>query len=209
MINSFKLITAALVLGICVVSTSDVMAQQPASPTLRIIEYQGDFTMLVAALPNAYGVTMGLELDTQGHHAVRVSLQDATLTDVMTAIVQSVKKYQWRQTGRFIEVSPLAGSNPLLETKIATFNVKDVSASEAFDQLLNLPEVQANMTALNLKRRAPDVSAQKLSSASFSVNLEGVTLREALNKIAQESRIEIWIFRNYANGFFSIGSIEK
>lgn len=209
MIISLKLIAAAVVLGICGVSTSGVMAQQPAPPTLRIIEYQGDLTMLLSALPNPYGVTVGLELDTQGHHIVRVSLQDATLTDVMNAIVQSAKKYQWRQTGRFVEVWPSAGSNPLLDTRIGSFNVKDLSASEAFDRLLNLPEVQANITALNLKRRAPDITPGKLSSARFSLNLEGVSLREALNKIAQESRIEIWIFRNYPNGFFSISSIER
>jgi type II secretory pathway component GspD/PulD (secretin) len=87
--------------------------------------------------------------------------------------------------------------------------VKDLTPSEAFDQLLNLPEVQASMTALNLKRRAPDVSPAKLSSSKFSVNLEGMSLREALDRIAQESHLEIWIFRNYPNGFFSISSIER
>ncbi len=209
MIISFKLIAAALVLGICGVSMSGVMAQQPTPPTMRVIRYEGDITMILAALPNAYGVTVGLELDAQRYHHVGMSLLDATVTDVMNAIVQSSKKYQWRQTGGFVDVWPLAGSNPLLETRIGSFNVKDVSPSEALDQLLNLPEVQANMTALNLKRRAPEVSPGKLSSSRFSVSLEGVSLREALNKITQESRIEIWIFRNYPNGFFSISSVER
>ncbi|HKG60756.1 MAG TPA: hypothetical protein VKB05_13435 [Pyrinomonadaceae bacterium] len=209
MIISVKLIAAAVVLGICAVSMSGVMAQQPTAPLVRVIEFKGDFTMVLAALPNTYGVTVGLELDTQRYHIVSVSLQDATVTDVMNAIVQSSKKYQWQQTGGFIDVWPLAGSNPLLETRINSFNVKDLSPAEALDQLLNLPEVQANMTTLNLKRRAPDVSPGKLSSSRFSVNLEGVSLREALNKIAQESRLEIWIFRNYPNGFFSISSVER
>lgn len=209
MIISFKLIAAVVVLGICAVSMSGVMAQQPTPPPVRVIRFEGDMTMILAALPNTYGVTVGLELDTQRYHHVGLSLQDATVTDVMNAIVQSSKKYQWRQTGGFVDVWPSAGSNPLLETRISSFNVKDLSPSEAFDQLLNLPEVQANMTALNLKRRAPDGSPGKLSSSRFSVNLEGVSLREALNKIAQESRIEIWIFRNYPNGLFSISSVER
>ena len=209
MIVSCKLIAAAVVLGICGVSMSGVIAQQSTPPTLRVIDYSGDFTMIMAAVPNAYGVTVGLELDTQGYHHVRLSLENAAVTDVMNAIVQSSKKYQWRQTGGFIDVWPSAGSNPLLETRISSFNVKDVSPSEAFDRLLNLPEVQASMTALNLKRRAPDVSPGKLSSSRFSVNLEGVSLREALNRIAHESRIEIWIFRNYPNGSFSISSVER
>jgi hypothetical protein len=209
MIISFKLIVTVVVLGICGVSMSGVMAQQPAPPTVRTIQYDGDFTMILAALPNTYGVTVGLELDTQRYHRVSLSLLDATVTDVMNAIVQSSKKYQWRQTGGFVDVWPSAGSNPLLETRIGSFNVKDVSPSEAFDQLLNLPEVQANMTALNLKRRAPDVSPGKLRGSRFSVNLDGVSLREALNSIAHESRIEIWIFRNYPNGSFSISSVER
>lgn len=209
MIISSKLIAAAVVLGICAVSMSRVMAQQPAPTTLRVIDYQGDMTSLLASLTSAYGVTVGLELDTERYQIVRASLLDATVTDVMNAIVQSSKKYQWRQTGGFVDVWPLAGSNPLLETRIGSFNVKDVSPSEAFDQLLSLPEVQANMTALSLKRRPPDISPGKLSGSRFSVNLKEVSLREALDKIAQESHIEIWIFRNYPNGFFSISSVER
>lgn len=204
-----KLIAAAVVMGIWVVSASGVMAQQPAPTTLRVIEYQGDFTMILASLPNTFGVTVGLELDTERHHVVRVSLRDATIRDVLNATVQSSKRYQWRQIGEFVDVWPIAGSNPLLDTTISSFNVKDLSPAEAFDQLFNLPEVQANMTALKLKRRAPDVSPGKLSSSRFSLNLEGVSLREALNKIAQEARLEIWIFRNYSNRFFSISSVER
>lgn len=209
MVISRKLMGAVVVLGICAVVMSDVMAQQQTPRTLRVINYQGDMTLLLAAVSDSYGVTVGLELDTQPPRQVGVSLLDATLTDVMNAFVQSTKTYQWRQTGRFVDVWPLAGSNPLLETRITSFNVKDLSTSEAFDQLLNLPEVQANMTALNLKSRAPDASRGKLSSSRFSVDLEGVTLRDALNKIAQESGIEIWVFRNYPNGFFSISSVER
>ena len=126
-----KLIAALVVMGICGVSASGVMAQQPAPKTLRIIEYQGDFTMLMAALPNPYGVTVGLELDAKGHHVVGVSLRDATITDVMNAMVQSVPTFQWQQTGEFIDVWPSAKSNPLLETRISSFNVKNLSPSEA------------------------------------------------------------------------------
>ena len=209
MIISFKLIVAAVVLGIGGVAMPGVVAQQPTPPTLRVIRYEGDITMILAALPNAYGVTVGLELDTQRYHQVGISLSDATVTDVLNAIVQSSKKYQWRQTGEFVDVWPLAGSNSLLETRISSFNVKDLSPSEAFDQLLNLPELQANMKNMNLKRRPPDVSLEKVSNSRFSVNMEGVNLRQALNKIAQESGIQIWIFRNHQNGFFSVSTVER
>ena len=209
MIVSFKLITAAVVLVICGVSMSGVMAQQSPLPRLRVIEYKGDMTMLLAALPNSYGVTVGLELDAQPNHLVGVSLLDATLPDVMNALVQSSKKYQWSEAGRFVEVWPLTGSNPLLDTRISNFNVKDLSPSQAFDQLFNLPEVQENMKAMNLKRRAPHVSPRNVSDSKFSMNVEGLNLRQALSKIAQESGIQIWIFRNHPNGFFSVSTVER
>ena len=209
MIISFKLIAAAVVLGICGASMSGVMAQQQTPSTLKVIRFEGDFTMILAAMPNAYGVTVGLELEGQRYHHVGISVLDANLTDAMNAIVQASKKYQWRETGGFVEVWPLAGSNPLLETRISNFNVKDLSSSEAFDQLFNLPEVQANMKDLNLRRRAADAAPGKVSATRFSLNVAGVNLRQALNQIAKESGTQIWIFRNYPNGFFSISTIEQ
>ena len=209
MIISFKQIGAAVVLAICGASMSGVIAQQPARPPQRVIHFNGEMTMLLAAMTNTYGVTIGVELDSQRYHQVSLHLEDPTVTDVMNAMVQSSKKFQWRQNGDFIDVWPLAGGNPLLETRISSFNVKNLSPSEALDQLFDLPEVQANMAALNLNRRAPEGPPVKLSSAKFSVNLEGVSLREALDKVAQESHLEIWIFRTYPNGFFSISSIQR
>ncbi len=209
MIVSFKLITAAVVLVICGVSMPVVMAQQAAVPTLRVVRVNGDMTMILAQMANPFGVTIGLEIDAQSFRVVEVSLIDATLPDVMNAIVHSSQKYQWREAGGFVDVWPLTGSNSLLETRISNFNVKDASPSEAFDQLFNLPEVQANMKAMNLQRRAPDVPTRNVSYSKFSVNVQGVNLRQALSRIAQESGIQIWVFRNHPNGFFSISTVAR
>ncbi len=207
MIITFKQIAIAVVLVVCGVSMSGVMAQQP--PTLRVIRYQGDMMTLLAELPQTYGVTVGVEVDSQPFHLINISLVDATLPDVMNAIVQSSKKYQWAAADGFVDICPLAGCNPLFETRINNFNVKDLSPSEAFDQLFNLPEVQANMKAMKLKRRVPDNFPEKMNNSRFSVNLEGVSLRQALSKIARESGIQIWVFRNYPSGFFSISTVER
>jgi len=94
MINSFKLIAAAVVLGICGVSMSGVMAQQLPVTSVRVIQLKGDFTMALANVTTTYGVTVGLELDNQRYQMVSLYLMDANVTDVMNAIVQSSKKYE-------------------------------------------------------------------------------------------------------------------
>src|ERR1044071_8074056 len=123
MINSSKLIAAAVFLGICAVSMSGVSAQQLPVTTLRVIQLQGDFAMALANLTTTYGVTIGLELDNQRYQKISLSLMDANVTDVVNALIQSSKKYQWRQTGGFIDVGTLAGGNPFLDTRIKNFNV--------------------------------------------------------------------------------------
>jgi hypothetical protein len=88
---------------------------------------------------------------------------------------------------------------------ISRFGTSDVDEVGAFNQLLNLPELQANMRAMSLKGRAlGDTSTEK--AEKFSVNLESVTFRQALHKIAKGSGGRFWIFRNNRDGFFSISN---
>ena len=107
---------------------------------------------------------------------------------------------------RFIEVFPLAGSSPLLDTMISSFRTSDVDEAGAINQLLNLPEMQANMRAMSLNRRALGGTSTEKKGEKCSVNLEGVTLRQALHKIGKDSGGRFWIFRNYSDGSFSISS---
>jgi hypothetical protein len=209
----FKLIATAIVCTICS-CVSLVVAQQPSQPGIRtpaVIEFQGDMRMLLAALPDSYGVTIGLELDMQQHPVlVRVSLKDdPSLADVMNAIVTSARTYHWREADGFVEVLPLAGSNSLLETRINSFKSRDVNEGQAFDLLFGLPEVYNTMQALNLQRRSPNWEFVRMTGNRFPVDLEGATVRHALNKIAQGSGNRFWIFSNYRNGTFSISTLTR
>jgi hypothetical protein len=133
-------------------------------------------------------------------------LRDPTLTDVLNAIVQSAPRYHWRETGGFIEVSPLERSCPLLDTMISRLQVADADERETIDQLLKLPEVQASMRAMSLNRQDLGEASAERKGEKFSISLENVTLRQALNSIAKESGKRIWIFRTDRSGFFSVST---
>ena len=194
-----------VVLACASVATAQQGASKP--PPLRVIHFHGSMAGLLARLAGDYGVTIGLEADpTKPQSEVIIDVRDATLTDILNAIVQSEPRYQWRESGGDIEVFPVSGGNPLLDMPLSTFQVKDVRRAEAIDQLMGLPEVQAVAMSMNLKLRPDGPLPTGAKDEKFSLSLSGVTLRQALNRIAKESGARFWLFRNHNDGSFSVGT---
>jgi len=205
-----KLTVGAVVLTICLISISPAKAQQTSASKIQlpvVFRYDGEMASVLAHLPEIYGVTIGLEVDAQQPQSrVAFDLLNPTLADVLNAIVGSAPRYQWRESDGFIEVFPVTGSSLLLDTLISGFRTSDVDVAGAINQLLNLPEVQANMRAMSLKGRAVAGTSTEKKGEKFSVTLEGGTLRQALHKIAKDSGGRFWVLRNYSGGFFSIST---
>jgi hypothetical protein len=198
-------IVAVVVIAVCGVFADYALGQQSTRvQTPRIIHYNGDMAHLLAAMSETYDTTIGLEADPQQPRSpAAVELQNPSLADVMNAIVKSVPRYQWREKGNVVEVSPVAGGSSLLDTNIATFQVTDADAKDAINQLLMLPEVQANIRSMNLAWM--EVSTERRGK-KFSMSLENVSMREALNMIAKESGTRFWIFRRVNRQFFTISN---
>lgn len=184
-----------------------IMGQQTSvsnTTPLRIVSYSGDMDSLLAHLSRSFGVTIGLEVDPkQLKTNVTINVKEATLADVLNAIVKSAPAYEWRERGGYIEVLPVGVNNPFLNTMINNLQATDVDQTEAVNRLLALLEVQSNLKAMTLTRKDPP-STSGTTSEKFSVKLEGVTVRQALSIIASESRARFWLFRSLGGGFFSI-----
>ena len=205
-INPRRLVSLLLVALACV---AIVIAQQGgAKPQpLRMIHYHGDMAGLLATFAEDYGVIIGLETDPRKPKPeVTIDLRDATLRDILNGIVESEPRYQWRESGEYVEVFPTSGSSNLLDTPVSGFQVKDVRRGEAIDQLMSLPEVQALMISMSLKLRPAGPWPRWAKDEKFSLSLNGVTLRQALQRIMKESGVKFWMFRTYDDGSFSIGS---
>ena len=210
MIGFKKLSGGMVLLIVCGLSILPTAAQQTSEARIQppaVIEYNGDMATMLATLSKIYGTTIGLEVDAQQPQSqVAFHLGDPSLQDVLNAIVKSAPRYQWRESDGSIEVFPSTGSSPLLDTLIPSFRANNVDEEIAISQLLSGPAMQANIRAMSLNRRAPDRTATNQRGKNFSVKLEAVTLRQALNKIANDSGGRFWIFRNYRDGFFSISN---
>ena len=210
-INRITIATIGFVMlwGMCV---SSVIGQQGPERTIKqnpaVIQYNGDMANLLSHLPNVYERTIGLEVDPrQPRSTVGFYLEKPSLADVLNAITKSAPIYRWSEKGEFIEVAPVAGSSPLLETPIRSFRVDYADETEAIVQLMNLPEVQAGMNAMRLRYRDP-LSAPPDSTTGagkkMSFTLQNVTLRQVLNKIANENGSRFWVMQRNGAGLFSI-----
>ena len=197
-----------VILAIILVCAWAASAQQ--SPTkaerLRVVHLDGmDMAAFLAHLADDYGVTIGLETDPKKPKSeIKLDLRDVTFPEILNGIVQSEPRYQWRENDGCIEVFPINGGLSLLDTPIRSFQVKDVNRDLAINRLLGLPEVRAQSLSMNLKPRPPYPPSERTKDEKLSFNLNGVTLRQALNRIAQDSRAKFWVFRRYDDGTFEI-----
>lgn len=116
------------------------------------------------------------------------------LQQVLDTIVNADPRYKWVNEDGVINLLPSIGEPSLLQTPIKRFRAKDVSfARDALKSLLALPEVQKAMIRLHLKPGVNIfVSPQSPNPKSFSVSVEDITLREALNAIARAQGREVW-----------------
>jgi len=209
-ISRARIIAAVFTVTICGISASRSVGQETPSwktQPLVIIKYDGDMAALLATLANKYGVTIGLEIDpTQPRPQVGFYLEEASLTNILDAICKSAPRYQWRESGGFIEVLPSHGSSQLLDTVISSFRVADIEEKDAINQLIELPEVQARMMAIGLKLRDLPTASTESKDKKFSLSLKDVTMRGVLNSVAKESGAKFWLLRRDSDGSFSINN---
>lgn len=208
--NLTRIIAAVVFFMIWGVAVSSVMAQQTSASTQppRVIKFDGDMAVMLVHLTEIYGVTIGLEVEPkQPRSKVSFYLRDPSLNDVLNAIVKSAPIYQWRERSGYIEVLPVEASSPLLDVIISNFRVSEVDQTGAINRLLILPDVQAAVRAMSVNLlQDPGSASTETKKQKFSLNLEGVTMRQALSSIANESGGRFWIFRPFGDRLFSISN---
>jgi hypothetical protein len=178
----------------------------PKSSPARVVQLNGiDMAGFLATIAADYEVTVGLEVDpNQPRSQLTLDLRDVNFQQILDAVVEAEPGYRWRENDGSIEVFPVKGASNLLETPIQKLQVKDVNRVLAINRLLALPEVQAMFSSMNLQLRPPSPPSDRIKDEKLSFDLSGVTLRQALNRIATDSGTRFWAFRRYADGTFEI-----
>jgi hypothetical protein len=210
---TFMMLVLYTMVGFCAREAAGQQTPASREPIARLV-YNGETTALLSHLAQRFGVTIGMEFAPhQERMQVKMELTDPTLPDVLNAIVESAPQYRWRESEGGFEISPVTGGNPLLDATVSSFQVTDVTQAEAIEQLMNLPEVRAGLGEMSLQFRSADARMPERNGARLSLRLQGVTVRQALHRIAEMSGSRFWALRRQgrrsAGEFISIGNSER
>ena len=122
---------------------------------------------------------------------MRWNANGVQLDHFLNDLVISDPSYRWEFRDHSINIMPVAGEPPLLQTQIADFNVRTDSSIEALSRLQNLPEIKSAMKNLQLEGGLAIVMYLS-NSKELNLHLKGGTFREALNTIAASKGRDIW-----------------
>ncbi len=117
--------------------------------------------------------------------------QGQPLGKILNEIVGADRNYRWEIQGGAINLVPVGGDPPFLQTHLGEFSIKTKSSLDALNQLQQRAEVKEGMSNLQLKGGLAIVMYSR-SPTEFSVEFKGGTLRQALNAIAVSSGTDVW-----------------
>lgn len=117
--------------------------------------------------------------------------QGQPLGKILNEIVGADRNYRWEIQDGAINLLPVGGDPPLLQTHIGEFSIKTKSSLDALNQLQQRAEVKQGMSNFQLKGGLAIVMYSR-NPTEFSVEFKGGTLRQALNAIAVSSGSDVW-----------------
>lgn len=184
-----KALTGILALACLGTPLSPGQQQPTKSDPLRMVQMNSvEMATILANIAAEFKTVIGLEVDPDKPSSpITIDLRDVNFLQIIDGIVKAEPKYRWRENDGSIEIFPVHGGSSLLDTPIQSFQVKDVYPVEALNRLLGLPEVQAMALSMNLKIRPPTAPSDRTKNVKLSFELSGVTMRQALNRIAADT----------------------
>jgi hypothetical protein len=122
------------------------------------------------------------------------------LHEALESIAKLDPRYKSQTDNGVVNLLPTKGEPPLLKVRIKRFKV-NTDLNRALEQLLALEEVRDRSADLGLKQNTMTLlvggTPIKSKSASIEIDLQNVSLREALNALVKAHGRAIWQYREY------------
>jgi len=140
-----------------------------------------------------------------------VPAESTTLQAELNRIIKVLPEYQWTLDDGVLNFLPKYYMPSPLDITISEFKVENIPVIDAYNQLFDKPEVENGFTRLGLHEPAvqlvfggdppPDIKGHKSAKPEpkrITLNMQHVTLREALNAIVRADGRKAWLLSVYS-----------
>jgi len=190
-----RLLTAPILIAVFALASSAQQVAPIREQPLRVVEYSGDMSAFLSHLPSIFNTCIAFEIDPlEIQTPLTFRVKEATFEDVLNAIVKAKPRYSWRRDGDTVEIYPVQHPHPLLDTRISSLRINNIKLNEALQQVLSSTEVRGALLNSGL-RLAPMVRRVDDQDQRFSISADDITLRQALDEIAESSGARFWVFQ--------------
>jgi hypothetical protein len=209
--KSYTLLASAICLLICCAQNN--LCQDTGEHILngkvrRLELSDANLHLALSKIASAYNTPIGLEVAKGGSRGpqIKLNVQNASLRDVLIALIAQDSWYKWTVVDGVINVFPIADRDEfveqLLKIHVQQFDIKagtgiwDIRAS-----ITNLPEVKASLESAKLIPSIASFTGADYLEASpgFTLNLSGATVREILNEIIRRSDTKYWVVNRFGD----------
>ena len=153
--------------------------------------------IVAMSLSTTYAIPIGFEgIPEDPENEVTVAVLGGTVRGVLDKLIAADPRYEWRVGPEgVIDIFPKSRENSPLDATVFQYRVERVGRQQALNYLLGRPEVASALTGLGVTVRTPVTADSYQTSGSipaFSVALEEVSMRAALNAITRASGSLFW-----------------
>jgi hypothetical protein len=168
---------------------------------------QPNIILALSAIANEYGVPIGLEAARETGEPARevdLRLKNATLREVLVALVKQDSRYGWTVTRGVVNVYPTRHHDPLLRdllgTKLGGFSIGDNPTTYRLrHSILELAEIKSKLEKAKVTPFVVALTGADYEKVGkqFSLHTSDVTLQQLLNQIVREGEIKFWFLNRY------------
>jgi hypothetical protein len=128
------------------------------------------------------------------HSDPEATINDAvSMKDLLDLLKLKSPEYSWKVDRGVVNVIPETGFPVPLDIPISDFHVKDVTALEAFNQLVNRSDLKAAFESRGLFQGLElNGGGFPISKARITLDLKNVSLLEVLNSIVRADGRAVW-----------------
>jgi hypothetical protein len=165
-----------------------------------------DMHVALQRLSATLKVPIGLEMISEkeaGNQKVAfdLDLEDCSLREVLTAIVDRDRRYQWQETDGVVNIFPVQKQQTFLDIRIGDFILSDATKQEAVMIIANSSAVQERTQKLGITlRNFVDLHGDS-QVKPLSLKLHNVEVRKVLNEIIKEEAGHYWLVQIYGSRY--------